>query len=503
MTTKVDDASPEVMAQRAHHPMLEALLGGTPAMRAGKTRYLPKWPREDDDAYDKRVGTATLFPAYRRTVSVMVGKPFSKELTFSKDTPVEIQGVEADENEPNVTPKPGWADDIDLQGTCLHVFAAETFEESFYGLCFLLAEAPPATATGTANPSVADQERANIRPYLVRIDHSQFLGWKIALVNGRRVITQFRYMETVEEDDGPFGTVSVDQVRVLEPGKWTTYRRVGGQPTAEFVPHQTGPVLLGGGKPAPYVPVVPVYGRRKGFLTGQAPLLDLAFLNVEHWQSKSDQQNILHVARVPILFGAGFGDTEDIVIGAGIAVKSGDANAKLEYVEHKGGAINAGRQSLKDLEDEMIQAGAELIVNRPGTRTATEDANDEEGNKSDLQRMVEGFQDSLNLALSYLADLGGLAASGSVSIFQDFGIASLELASAQLIKDLMVAGKLSTETGLAELQRRGQLDADLDVAAEVERVQSEGPALGMIPGAKASGGGPLPIGNPEGQAASL
>lgn len=34
---------------------------------------------------------------------------------------------------------------------------------------------------------------------------------------------------------------------------------------------------------------------------GKPPLIELAHLNVKHWQSQSDQDNILHVIRVPIL----------------------------------------------------------------------------------------------------------------------------------------------------------------------------------------------------------
>jgi hypothetical protein len=40
---------------------------------------------------------------------------------------------------------------------------------------------------------------------------------------------------------------------------------------------------------------------RCAFGDGEPPLLDLAYLNVKHWQSQSDQDNILHIARVPIL----------------------------------------------------------------------------------------------------------------------------------------------------------------------------------------------------------
>ena len=48
-------------------------MGGTTAMRAAKDAYLPKQPREDQQDYDYRLKTSTLFPAFARTVGVMAG----------------------------------------------------------------------------------------------------------------------------------------------------------------------------------------------------------------------------------------------------------------------------------------------------------------------------------------------------------------------------------------------------------------------------------------------
>ncbi|MGR5448171.1 DUF4055 domain-containing protein, partial [Vibrio jasicida] len=84
--------------------------------------------------------------------------------------------------------------------------------------------------------------------------------------------------------------------------------------------------------------------------TGVPPLAELAYMNVEHWQSKSDQQTILHVARVPILFAKMLGDNK-ITVGGAAVVKCEDENGDLKYVEHGGAAIEAGRLSLLDLED--------------------------------------------------------------------------------------------------------------------------------------------------------
>ena len=58
----------------------------------------------------------------------------------------------------------------------------------------------------------------------------------------------------------------------------------------------------------PSSPSMPI-GR--GFMTAHPPLMDLAWLNLAHWQSASDQRHILHVARVPILFGRNLTLPED------------------------------------------------------------------------------------------------------------------------------------------------------------------------------------------------
>lgn len=67
-----------------HWPKIDALLGGTPAMRRTGVTYLPQQPNESNNDYAYRVKTSTLFPAFERACDVMAGKPFFKELTLNK-----------------------------------------------------------------------------------------------------------------------------------------------------------------------------------------------------------------------------------------------------------------------------------------------------------------------------------------------------------------------------------------------------------------------------------
>ena len=107
-------------------------------------------------------------------------------------------------------------------------------------------------------------------------------------------------------------------------------------------------------------------------MTGRPPLMDLALLNLAHWQSSSDQRHILHVARVPLLFARNLRPGENgLDIGPNRLIVGDSDGADLKFVEHSGSAIEAGRQDLVDLEDRMAVMGLDLIARRPGSATAT------------------------------------------------------------------------------------------------------------------------------------
>lgn len=434
-------------------PIADALLGGTAAMRAAGEAFLPKWPNEERESYDARLKTATLFPAFRRTIGVMAGKPFSKQLTLGDDVPKIIRE---------------YCENIDLEGHNLHAFGCNILQEVLgYGLCGVLVDYPRDSNART----LADEKAVGARPYMVFIRHAQILGWQTERINGVLTITQLRLAEIGEEADGPYGVECIKRVRVMEPGKWELWQE---NDKHEYV------LIEGGVTTLKAIPFVPFYGVRKGFMVGESPLIDLAYLNVKHWQSQSDQDTIMHVSRVPILTVIGADQDTKVTVGASSAVAL-PIGASMMFVEHTGAAIAAGEKSLEALEAQMIQTGAELLVQKPdGAKTATQANNDAEANKSDLQRITESFEDSLDQALQFVAMWVGQPEGGHVSLFKDFAVGSLTDASAQLIVTMQQGGLISKETAIREQQRRGTLAPDLVPADELDAVSAEGPALGTI-----------------------
>lgn len=444
----------EKMAQE--WPVISALMGGTRTMRETGQQFLPKWPKEDDESYKARLLSAVLHNVFKRTVKILASKPFSKSVKLSDEVPERIKK---------------WLDDADLQGRNLQAFASVVFQEAVaYGLSGVLIDfqkRDPELRT------LADEKAAGLRPYFVHYSPWNILGWRTELSNGSHKLIQLRLKEYATEPDGEYGEKTVDRIRVLEPGSWRLFEKESSTNKDEWTLIDEGTTTL------QEIPFVPFYGNRTGLMTGEPPILDLAYQNIEHYQSSSDQQTILHVARVPILTVIGGNDEDAITVGTSSAVRL-PIGASMQYVEHSGAAIAAGRQSLLDLEERMRQTGAELLLLKPGNVTATEVNSDDEGNKCDLQRMTESAEDSLDQCLQFMADWIGEENGGNVELFKDFGAATLSDASAQLLLTTAQAGKISDQTLIDEYKRRGILSPDLDFEEEKERLEEQGPALGGL-----------------------
>ena len=456
--------------------LTSALLGGTDAMRKAGRRYLPQWPSEEDKSYATRLSVSTLFPAFERTVVSLAAKPFSK--APSLDLGQRVGDL---------------AQDIDRQGRSVAEVGHDLMTLALGpGLAGVLVDFDRNPAPGQT--TVADERRLGLRPYWVIVYPHQVLGWRAAPSKDGYGLTQLRLMETVEEPDGEFGVTCVPQVRVLEPGSWRTYRKpANARPDAQWVLHEQGVTTID------FVPFVPFYGRRLGFMAGQPPLMELAHLNTKHWQSQSDQDNILHVARVPVLTLSGVVDDPDrpfeLKLGASTAVRL-PQGAVLEYVEHTGGAIGAGQSALDALKDEMRQAGAEMLVLGPTSNTRTEAAADDSKSTCTLQRIAASVEDGLCLAMDYTSMWLGETPpkdKRAVKLFDDYGADSLAEASAALLVGMANAGQLSRRTLFQELQRRAILSASLDYQEELDRIAEDGPPEPPAPTGPVPGGpGPTP-----------
>jgi hypothetical protein len=441
MTAEVDTQSAAVAKMAEAWPMIDALVGGTGAMRAAGKAFLPQFPAEPDASYKARLSTATLFPAFARTAEVLAAKPLSKAITLD-GVPPDIEAL---------------LEDVDGEGSTLHAyFALLMLQRIQYGLAGVLVDMPPAEGLRT----LADEKQAGVRPYFATYKASSILECS----PGKDGPSRVRLLECVTEPDGEWGEKPVKQVRVLTPGKWAIHRKVKQEDGREsWQEVESGVTTL---KRIPFV----LFG------DGKPPLLDLAYQNITHWQSSSDQQTILHVARVPILYATGFGDEDQLTVGASSFVRTTNENAKIGYAEHTGAAIGAGEESIKRLEDQMRMTGAELLVQKARITTATQTVSEGEGSKSILQRIAESFQESIEECLCLMCEWRGIATPEiEVKLYTDFGAAALGEQTANTILAAVAGKVISPETGFHELKRRDLISPDVEWVEEATRIAAQSP----------------------------
>lgn len=456
------------------------LMGGTKGMRKAGENYLPKEPAETPEGYKNRLSRSTLFNAFGKTVVDMTGKVFTKPVVLKDNVPAEVKV---------------FAEDIDLTGRHLNVFARDTFLDGMVsGGGYILTDMPKGVVRADGQPAtLQDEQEAGIRPYLVFIPVERLIGWKSTMVAGAETLTQIRIKEIVTEPDGDYAEKEVDQIRVINAGvngagaTWEVFRRS----TADaelWTSFDKGSYKL------PNITLAAFYTNRTGFMTFEPPLSNLADVNVAHWQSQSDQRNILHVARVPILFGAGFSETDTLKVGASEMVKSSDANAKLTYVEHTGKAIEAGDKDLQNLEAQMAAMGLQLLIDKPGGQSATGEVRDDAKEHSPLAMMARSLGDAIEESLGYMAAYLQLGTDkgGEVEVNTTFGVGGIP-GDLQYLTQAVIAGKIDMRTYLESLIARGVLPETTDVEVVMSRLESAKPELNGNPMDLSAG--PKPNGN--------
>ena len=445
----------KVRDMQARAEVCNALMGGTTGMREQGTRYLPIEPAETPTAWASRISRTVLFPAFEKAINTMLGKPFGQPIAIEDDVPVAIK--EALEN-------------VDLAGRDFDTFSRDLFKQTLQdGIGWVLVDYPRVPTDLT----VADERELQVQPYLVHIPLANVLGWKSKTISGIPTLTQFRYLEIVETDDGQWGSKDVKRVRVLEPGQVTVYQQ-GADAKWDVVPEESGPMTL------PQIPLVTFYTGRTAWMQAQPPMESLAWLNVEHWQSRSDQRHILHFARVPLLFGKGIERAQDgqIVIGPDRLI-TGGPESDLKVVEHSGAAIEAGRQDLQDIEDAMRRVAGELLTGKV-QKTATETDREAGEGEATLKQWVRTFEDALELCLDLMAQWLNEPSGGRLCINTEWDDEELQADMMTALTNLHDKGLMSKDSVLWNLKQGGKLPPDRTVEEEKTLIEAEGPSLGAL-----------------------
>lgn len=424
------------------------LLRGTEGMREAKKLYLPQFAEELNTEYDTRVARSFLFNAYRFAVNNLVGKIYSKPTVLNDD----MSQAMID-----------WSQDIDLLGNDITQFSKiHTKEVISTGLSHILVDFPRVEPGQT----LAQQRQSGSRPYFRVVKAEELIFARSQIVNGKETIIHARILEPTMEQAGEFGEAEVERIRVLDPGIVRIYERIDD----EWVIVDAAPMIDDAGRPMD-VPLKTTYSDKKTFMVSPLLLQDLGDLNVRHWQSNSDQINILTFHRFPMVFGTGLTEDEsnNAIIAPNQFLTSGNPQAKFGVVESTGAAIDAGFKDLAQLEEKMLRMAMDPLIARPGNQTATGRALDSKEANSQLQAMALAVQDTLDNCYKCMELWSGQDA-GTVEVNTDFGITMDKVSDVDALLKMFMANVISHETLYVELKRRGVLSEDFEGKQEFDKI---------------------------------
>ena len=339
-----------VLEQVKGWEIMKAVTLGTEYLRENSEAFLPLEPREDYTAYLARVNRAVFSPYTQRLIRAATGLVLRKPITLTGD--------------------PYWTDvfakDVDGCGSDLDEYARRSLICALtYGHSHILVDFPSPTGA----KSLAEERSLNRRPYWIDVDPANIYGWRLDREVNYGNLIQIRIGEKAVVPEGEFSESVYDQVRVIEPGRYRIYRLAESEQLLKGI--ETGysgrfdspanakqyELAESGDYSLDEIPLVTVYTGKTDTLTSKPPLLDIAYLNLTHFQRQADLIHSLHVASQPMLVLEGWDDqTKDMAVSVNYAMATQPGN-KVYYVEPASSAFEAQSAEIKEIQNQMTTLG--------------------------------------------------------------------------------------------------------------------------------------------------
>ena len=399
--------------------IMKAVTEGTEYLRENSEAFLPLEPREDYTAYMARVNRAVFSPFTQRLIRAATGLVLRKPITLIGD--------------------PYWTEmfkaDVDGCGSDLDEYARRVLMCSLtYGQSHILVDYPaPSGAV-----SLAEERQQNRRPYWIEVDPNNLYGWRLDRESNYGNLIQARIAEKAVLPDGDFGEKVFEQIRVIEPGKYRVFRKTDqidemydladnsyagefdAQTTGEeYNEVESGEFSLG------EIPLVTIYSGKTENLVSKPPLLDIAYLNLAHFQRQADLIHSLHVASQPMLVMEGYDDqTKDLAISVNYAMATQPGN-KVYYVEPASSAFDAQSAEIKELQMQMATLGISTLSQQKFVAESADARRLDRVDTNSMLAMVSmELEQKLQKAFNFSAQYVGIEPP-EVKISRDFDIERL------------------------------------------------------------------------------
>ncbi len=424
--------------------------------------YIPKWSREPDDEYRKRIKRSPFHNFFAPAVKGFPG--FLSDFQLENLYPDIIK----------------YEKDIDLQGSNLVSFLWQADLKVIRdGFCGILVDMPRIPRDEKGNKlvrSLADQTKIENRPYLVLIDRRDILSVSQKFVNGKIEIDRITIREYVNQPLGRFGSQSIT--------RYKTFWSDGGYKIEVLIEKDDKVEALeleDGYSDLKEVPIVLYSATDINPVEADPPLENLAEKNRAYYELYSEYREIIHKMNCPVPVrigmlmpgGSNYQDLPDMVFGAntGIDVPAG---GDFKFAELSGAVLGTDRQELTALEIAMNQDSLKFLSSGSGERTATEaqlEASQTQATLSGIATLKESAMEQI--AEKWAKYYGNKGQGGTIEISRDLLKMPLSEGEINALSALAVQKQVSILTLLEILKEGKRLPASVQPEEEINRLKEQ------------------------------
>jgi len=441
---------------------------GSVAIKAGKAKYLPVPDSEEGDnfnhgtdsiRYRKYLQRAIYTNFVGRTKNALVGAAFRRDPI--KDLPSGLEYLE---------------DDATGDGTSLTQFAKDQLSDLLEtGRSVLLVDYPSVDDGVSLEDMAVRKLQAHIIPYRAE----QFINWKTTNIDGKQLLSLAVLKEEYIDDEDEFGHETRAQYRVLRlrGDGYTQQLYRDEKPVSEEVYPKNA-----SGQNWQFIPLVVVGSKNNDSTVDDAPLADIASVNIGHYRNSADYEEGVFITGQPTLFlthslsqdqwleynprGIKLGSRQGFVLG-----ESGSANLL------QASSNNAAAEAMKQKALDMIAIGARIITDRGQNETAEAARIRFSSENSVLGDVVGNLSEAIELCLYWCAEFMGIAGEPEFEINSEFYDKSLDPTMISALS-MLVDRQIITERDVFErVKEAGLIDEERLFDDVIEESEDKNPAL--------------------------
>lgn len=389
----------ELIEAEKRWEMIRDCLAGEYAIKAKRTKYLPRPNPEDESKknqlrYEQYLERAVFYNVTERTNEGLVGQIFLRNPIHKLPKLLEPLVQNADGEGLTLTQV--------AKRACGHVLP--------FGRGGLLADFPNMERV----VSRKDLNEGTVRPVIKFYEPWNILNWQVEVINSERVVTMVvlkEYYEKREPDS--FKVMKYEQYRVLElvDGCAKVYIVKFGSRAEERQIEQYD--LCGkGGFPLTRLPFTFLGAENNDARMDAAPLYNMAILNLGHYRNSADYEESAFYIGQPTLFISGLTDLwvkdvlkDKVQMGARGGIP-GPPGSRADLLQVNPNTM--AQEAMQHKEQQMIAIGAKLVERKSGVERKEKEIEIEAASDvSILTKIAMNIEEAMIMALKHCARFVG------------------------------------------------------------------------------------------------